>query len=53
MISIEEARSIRWEVLKPDRPASEVAYQGDDSELAELVPADPYGLPPRKNVLRC
>jgi GNAT superfamily N-acetyltransferase len=34
-ISIVEARSIRWEVLKPDRPASEVAYPGDESELAQ------------------
>jgi len=34
-ISIVEARFIRRDVLKPDRPASEVAYPGDESELAE------------------
>src|SRR6185369_1145653 len=34
-ISILEARSIRREVLKPGRPESEVAYPGDESEVAQ------------------
>src|SRR5436305_1907918 len=38
-ITILEARSIRHEVLKPGRPESEVAYPGDESELAEHLGA--------------
>lgn len=34
-ISLADARAIRREVLKPERPVSEVAYPGDESELAE------------------
>lgn len=34
-ISISEARSIRQEVLRPGRPESELAYPGDESELAQ------------------
>ena len=38
-ISLLEARSIRRDVLRPDRPASEVAYPGDELELAEHLGA--------------
>ena len=38
-IAVSEARSIRREVLKPDRPESEVAYPGDELESAEHLGA--------------
>lgn len=38
-ISILEARSVRREVLRPDLSDSEVAYPGDDSELAQHLGA--------------
>jgi GNAT superfamily N-acetyltransferase len=38
-ISLSETRRIRLEVLRPGRPASEVAYPGDESALAEHLGA--------------
>ena len=38
-VSVSEARRIRLEVLRPGRPASEVAYPGDESEFAEHLGA--------------
>jgi len=38
-ISVSDARAIRQEVLKPGRPASEVVYPGDESELAQHLGA--------------
>jgi GNAT superfamily N-acetyltransferase len=38
-IPLSQARRIRLEVLRPGRPASEVAYPGDESDLAEHLGA--------------